>query len=88
MERKRWIQNTEDWRALWIGLAVFLLSLGPLGGRDLLGWGVATNVWLNLTKAMAPVSRAYGGLPGVVALALTYLWSPSCRWRSGSSPGA
>ena len=74
MERKRWIRNTEDWWALWIGLAVFLLSLAPLGGRDLLGWGVATSVWLDIGKALAPASKAYAGLPGVGALVLTYLF--------------
>ena len=74
MEKKRWIQNTEDWWALWVGLGVFLLSLGPLLGKDLLGWGVATNMWLDLGKAMAPVSKAYAGLPGIAALALTYLF--------------
>ena len=72
--KKRWIQNTEDWWALWIGLGVFLLSLGPLVGKDLLGWGVTTSVWLSLGKAMAPVSKAYTGMSGIVALLLTYLF--------------
>lgn len=74
MRRRAIIQNTEDWWALWIGLFVFLLSLGALLGRDLLGWGVTTNVWLVPTKAMVPVSKAYAGLPSLVSLLFTYLF--------------
>jgi uncharacterized membrane protein YadS len=74
MEKRKFIQNTEDWWALWIGLGVFLLSLATLVGRDFLGWGVATNMWLDISKAMAPVSKAYAGLPGILALVLTYLF--------------
>ncbi len=74
MDQRRLIQNTEDWWALWIGIFVFLLSLGPLVGKDLLGFGVATGVWLTLGKAMAPVSKAYAGMSGIVALLLTYLF--------------
>jgi uncharacterized membrane protein YadS len=74
MERTKFFRNTEDWWALWIGLFVFLLSLGPLIGKDLLGFGVATSVWLALGKAMAPVSKAYAGLPGLGALLLTYVF--------------
>ena len=72
--KKRLVRNNEDWWALWIGLFVFLLSLGPLMGKDLLGFGVATSVWLVLGKAMAPVSKAYAGMPGLLALLLTYLF--------------
>jgi uncharacterized membrane protein YadS len=74
MERTKFIRNTEDWWAMWIGLFVFVLSLGPLVGKDLLGFGVATSVWLTFGKAMAPVSKAYAGMSGVVALLLTYLF--------------
>jgi uncharacterized membrane protein YadS len=74
MEKRKFIRNTEDWWALWIGLGVFLLSLGPLVGKDLLGFGVATSMWLSLGKALAPVSKAYAGLSGLGALLLTYLF--------------
>jgi uncharacterized membrane protein YadS len=66
--------GTEDWLAVWIGLLVFLLSIGTIAGIDLLGWGIATQVWLDITKAMAPVSKAYSGLSGITALFLTYLF--------------
>lgn len=66
--------KTEDWWALWIGLFVFVLSLFAIAGIDLLGWGVATSVWLDLARAMSPVSKAYAGLPGIASLILTYLF--------------
>src|ERR1043166_6545024 len=63
---------TEDWWAVWIGLTVFALSLPVAAGFDVLGWGVATRVWMNPVEAMAPVSKTYAGLPGGVSLLLTY----------------
>lgn len=64
---------SEDWLAVWIGLAIFVLSLGVLAGVDLLGWGVTTHVWVQPGKALAPVSTAYAGWSGVLSLFLTYL---------------
>ncbi|MCX6897533.1 MAG: putative sulfate exporter family transporter [Verrucomicrobia bacterium] len=64
----------EDWLAVWMGLGIFVLSLGTLAGTDLLGWSVTTKVWTDLTKALAPVSDAYAKLPGVVSLVATYLF--------------
>src|SRR5467141_4220774 len=64
---------SEDWLSLWIGLLVFVLSLGVLAGADILGWAVTTGVWTNLAKALAPVSRAYAGIGGAGALIATYL---------------
>jgi uncharacterized membrane protein YadS len=74
MEETKFIRNNEDWWALWIGLFVFVVSLGAFLGRDPLGWGIATRVWVDISKAMAPVSKAYAGMPGFVALLLTYLF--------------
>ncbi len=70
---KEWFK-TEDWAAVWIGLLVCALALLAVGGIDVLGWAVDTKVWLDLSKAMAPVSGAYAGLPGVVSLFLTFLF--------------
>jgi uncharacterized membrane protein YadS len=67
-------RKSEDWWAVWVGLLIFLLSLGVLAGRDLLGWGVATQEWLDVSKAMAPASPWYPPLPGWVSLLLTYLF--------------
>src|SRR5689334_19156179 len=64
---------SEDWLSLWIGLVVFVLSLAVLAGADILGWVVTTSVWTDLSKALAPVSKAYAGLGGVGALIVTYV---------------
>ncbi|HET7549285.1 MAG TPA: putative sulfate exporter family transporter [Usitatibacter sp.] len=64
---------SEDWLSLWIGLAVFVLALGMLAGADLLGWVVSTHVWTDVSKALAPASKAYGGLGGIGALVATYV---------------
>ncbi|HZP76893.1 MAG TPA: putative sulfate exporter family transporter [Pseudolabrys sp.] len=63
----------EDWLSLIIGLLVFVLALGMVAGVDVLGWVVTTSVWTDLSKALAPVSKAYAGLGGVGALIATYV---------------
>ncbi len=65
---------SEDWLSVWIGLFIFVLSLGSFAGADLLGWGVTTAVWTDLSKALAPVSKAYASLSGVGSLVATYLF--------------
>src|SRR5438105_3950510 len=65
---------SEDWLSVWIGLFIFVLSLGALIGVDVLGWGVTTAVWTDVTKALAPVSKTYAGLGGFGALLATYLF--------------
>ena len=52
-----WLK-TEDWWALWIGLALSALALAAAAGADLLGWGVATSVWMDVGKA---IGRAQPG---------------------------
>src|SRR6266446_3718504 len=64
---------SEDWLSVWIGLLVFVLALGALGGTDLLGWVVTTAVWTDVSKALNPVSKAYSALSGVGALIATYV---------------
>ncbi len=65
---------SEDWLSLWIGLFIFVLSLGLFVGTDVLGWGVSTAVWTDVSKALAPVSKAYAGLSGVGSLIATYVF--------------
>jgi len=64
---------SEDWLSVIIGLLIFVLALGQVGGIDLLGWVVKTDVWMDLSKALSPVSKAYAGLGGVGALIATYV---------------
>jgi uncharacterized membrane protein YadS len=65
---------TEDWLAVYLGLFVFALSLVTFTGVDLLGWAVTTPVWTSLSKSLAPASKAYSFVPGVVSLLATYLF--------------
>jgi len=65
---------SEDWLSVWIGLVIFVLSLGVFAGWDVLGWSVATGIWTDLTKALNPVAAAYKSLGGLGALILTYIF--------------
>jgi len=64
---------SEDWLSVWIGLLIFVLSLGLLVGADILGWVVTTNVWGELSKALGTASKTYSGLGGFGALLATYV---------------
>jgi len=65
---------SEDWLALWLGLFIFILSLGVFGGVDILGWGIKTNVWIDVSKALSPFSKNYEKMSGIVSLILTYVF--------------
>lgn len=62
----------EDWMALAIGLLIFAVSSIGLLGFETLGWVVKTNIWLNPAQALSTVSTKLSGLPGWLALLLTY----------------
>ncbi len=64
---------SEDWLSVWIGLFIFVVSLGAFVGLDLLGWGVTTGVWTDISKALKPVSAAYARLGGFGSLLVTYV---------------
>ncbi len=66
---------SEDWLALLLGLAIFLLSSGVFAGVDLLGWGLKVEVWNRLGAGLGPVSKDLAGtLSGPLSLLLTYLF--------------
>ncbi len=65
---------SEDWLAVCIGLLIFGLSLGLLFGADILGWAVTTSVWTSPAKALAPASKHYARLPGLLSLVGTYIF--------------
>lgn len=73
MEEKTKVLS-EDWLSLWLGLFIFVLSMGVFANADFLGWGTKTSLWTDLTKALSPVSKGYAGLPGIVSLILTYIF--------------
>lgn len=64
---------SEDWLSVWIGLGIFVLAMGVLGGADILGWVVTTGVWTDISKALGTASKTYSGLGGTGALLATYV---------------
>jgi len=62
---------SEDWLAVWIGLFIFVVSLGAFIGTDVLNWGVTTAVWTDISKALKPFSATWVG--GFGSLILTYV---------------
>jgi uncharacterized membrane protein YadS len=73
-DRRSSLFATEDWWSVWLGLAIFVLSLGVLVGVDLLGWGAKSFVWLNPGDAVKPVSNAYAEMPPLLSVLATYLF--------------
>ena len=65
---------SEDWLSLWIGLFVVILSLGLFLNLDILGWGIKTNVWTDISQSFSAISENYESLPGIASLLLTYIF--------------
>ena len=64
---------TEDAVALIIGLAIVALALvGAVTGTDLFGWVVASQVYTNLTEALAPATKSFAALGSLGSLAITF----------------
>ncbi len=57
----------EDWLALGLGLVIFVVSLLTFGGLDIFGWGIKTNEWTVLSKAMSPVSKNFATIKGEIS---------------------
>jgi uncharacterized membrane protein YadS len=81
---RRWwsgMLGTEDWWAVWIGLAIFAASLASLGGVDLVGWMARPRPWewTDLTSAFAwsklftPAGAAYASWHPLASFAATYV---------------
>jgi len=64
LEKKGWL--SEDWLSLWLGLLIFVLSLGVFQQVDILGWGAKTSVWTRAAKAVKPVSAAFQTAAGEI----------------------
>lgn len=73
MGSKQGLFKTEDWWSVWLGLFIFIISLGSLLGLDLLGWAVTPKVWMEITKSIAPASKGYAELNPILSILLTYL---------------
>ena len=63
-EKKQGI--SEDWLSLWLGLFIFVLSLLAFGGPDLLGWGIATKPWTDVSKATSATTKNYLEVKGEI----------------------
>jgi uncharacterized membrane protein YadS len=74
MSNLKALLKSEDWMSLLLGLLIFALAMGMLGGLDVLGWAVKTNVWVDITKAAGPVSKKLAWLGGLPSLGLTFLF--------------
>src|SRR5215510_140029 len=64
----------EDWLAVGIGLVIFLLALGLVGGLDLLGWATGPRTWVELGKAVRPASPRYADWNTLALLLGHYLF--------------
>ncbi|MCX7909599.1 MAG: YeiH family protein [Ignavibacteria bacterium] len=65
---------SEDWLSLWLGLFIFVLSLGVIFNVDLLGWAIKTSTWVELSKAFSTVSKSYSHFGPIVSILLTYIF--------------
>jgi hypothetical protein len=63
---------SEDWLAVILGLAIFILALAALVHVDLIGWVVSTSVWTSIGQALGPAAKGYSSLGGFGALLATY----------------
>jgi uncharacterized membrane protein YadS len=63
----------EDWLAVVLGLAIFVLALAALANVDLIGWVVTTSVWSNFSQALKTTSKDFSALGGFGALIATYV---------------
>lgn len=68
------VLESEDWWAVWLGLFVFVLGLGPIYGVDMLGWVAKNSVWIDIKKSVAPISSGYKSMSGAFSMVLTYLF--------------
>ncbi len=81
---KKWhhgMFRTEDWWSAWLGLFFFGLGLLSIWGLDAVGWIAKPKTWeftnlmndFSWSKLIKSSSKAYGHLPPLVVLGITYV---------------
>src|SRR5208337_3782505 len=73
MSNQKGLFKTEDWWSVWLGILVFIVSLGPLVGLDLLGWAVDLRMWTDIKGSIVPFSKNYESLSPILSIIFTYL---------------
>ena len=68
------VLKSEDWWAVWLGLFIFALGLGPIYGMDALGWLTKHSVWIDISKSIAPTGKSFAGLGGIGSAVATWLF--------------
>ena len=83
MTNRRWssgMLSTEDWWAVWVGLAIYGLSLASLAGVDLVGWMARPRTWewtetagdLGWSRLLRVSGEDYGGWHPLAGWLMTY----------------
>jgi len=65
--------SSEDWWAVWLGLAMVVFGLASLVGVDLVGWVAIPVKWTEPAKGLKLSGAAYQGIHPLVGLAANYL---------------
>ncbi len=79
--------STEDWWAVWLGLAFFALGLLSIAGLDLVGWVSYPKIWSffgpeeavkgakikTVTHSFVALGKGYKGLGVIGSIVVTYL---------------
>ena len=73
--------STEDWWAVWLGLALFLAGLGTIWGVDIVGWMTKLKTWeftqvvsdFSWSRLMKASGKAYAGWHPLASLFMTWL---------------
>ena len=73
---RRWysgMDTSEDWWAVWLGLAFFFLGLLSVTGIDFVGWIAYPKTWVDITKSIVPLGKSYKGLGAIGSIGVTYV---------------
>lgn len=73
---RRWysgMDTSEDWWAVWLGLAFFFLGLLSVTGIDFVGWIAYPHTWVDISKSIGPLGKSYKGLGAIGSIGVTYV---------------